>query len=170
MASSVPVATPLAVAPSAATAPAAATLDTLLAEIATGLRSHLAARPITLQSHVRRGTPLPRCSPAGLRRVLGGFVQGLISVAAPASTVAVRADRKTVLLRGRDGREEKRDFLMLAFAHSDGLGEEGQQRVLKGTQPGPLGDGHKALREVGGFLRFAPLPGRTLETRLFLPL
>ena len=59
---------------------------------------------------------------------------------------------------------------MIAFAHTDGLGDEGQQRVLKGTQPGPFGDAHRALREMGGFLRFAPLPGGNLETRLFLPL
>ncbi|MGE5124649.1 MAG: hypothetical protein ACM3PV_00045, partial [Betaproteobacteria bacterium] len=98
------------------------------------------------------------------------FLSGLAVVAAPASTIAVRAERKPVLLRGRDGSETKRDFLMLAFAHTDGLGEEGQQRVLKGTQPGPLGDGHRAVREMGGFLRFAPLPAGALETRLFLPL
>ena len=147
-----------------------ATLDALLAEVAIGLRSTLAARPVTVQSHVRRGTPLPRCSPAGMRRALGGFLSGLAVVAAPASTIAVRAEPKPVLLRSKDGSETKRNFLMLAFAHTDGLGEEGQQRVLKGTQPGPLGDGHRAVREMGGFLRFAPLPAGALETRLFLPL
>ena len=146
------------------------TLDALLAEVAIGLRSTLAARPVTVQSRLARGTPLPRCSPAGLRRALGGFLSGLAMVAAPSSTIAVRAERKPVLLRGRDGSEAKRDFLMLAFAHTDRLGEEGQQRVLKGAQPGPLGDGHRAVREMGGFLRFAPLPAGALETRLFLPL
>ena len=42
-----------------------------------------------------------------------------------------------------------------------------------GGQPndtGSLGEGHRLLRELGGFLRFAPLPGGALETRLFLPL
>jgi hypothetical protein len=168
-------ASPLGAAPisprEAAPAPAPAqTLDILLAEIATGLSAELAARPVTVQSQLRRGTPLPRCSPAGLRQTLSGFVLGLTAVVDPGSTVVVRADRKPVLLRGRDGAEQKRDFLMLAFAHSDRLGEEAQQRLLTGTQPGPLGAGHKALRELGGFLRFAPLPGKQQETRLFLPL
>jgi hypothetical protein len=164
-----PVAPPSAPSPAAPAGPPA-TLDALLAEVAIGLRSTLAARPVTVQSRLVRGTPLPRCSPAGLRRSLGGFLSGLALVAAPASTIAVRGERKPVLLRRSDGGETKRDFLMLAFAHTDGLGDEGQQRVLKGTQPGPLGDAHRALREMGGFLRFAPLPGGNLETRLFLPL
>jgi len=64
----------------------------------------------------------------------------------------------------------KRDFLMLTLSHPGGLGEADQQRVLKGSDTGALGEGHRLLREMGGFLRFAPLPGGALETRLFLPL
>jgi hypothetical protein len=81
----------------------------------------------------------------------------------------VRAERKPVLLRGRDGSEVKRDFLMIALTHAGGLGEAEQQQVLKGAFPGPLGEAHRLVREMGGFMRFAPLPGGALETRVFLP-
>jgi hypothetical protein len=81
----------------------------------------------------------------------------------------VRAEKKPVLLRGKDGTEMKRDFLMLALTHAAGLAEADQQRVLKGAYPGPLGDAHRLVREMGGFVRFAPLPGGALETRVFLP-
>jgi hypothetical protein len=41
--------------------------------------------------------------------------------------------------------------------------------VLKGADGGPLGEGFRLVREMGGFMRFAPLPAGALETRLFLP-
>jgi len=81
-----------------------------------------------------------------------------------------RAERKPVLLRGRDGRELRRDFLMLALTHGAGLGPEDQQHVLKGADTGQLGKAYRLVREMGGFLRFAPLPQDLLETRVFLPL
>ena len=175
----VPPAAPVAPAPAAARpagapAPAAplpsASLDALLAEVATALQRQLAARPVTVESRIARGFALPRCSPAALRRAFAGFLQGLAAVVTPASAITVRAERKPVLLRGRDGTEVKRDFLMVALAHAAGLADADQQRVLKQQDAGPLGDGHKAVREMGGFLRFAPLPGGAAETRLFLPL
>jgi len=156
--------------PPAAAAPAVGTLDTLLSDVAAGLQATLAGRPVTLESRLAGPTPLPRCPQAGLRRSLSAFLQGLCGAVRPASTIAVRAERKPVLLRGRDGTEVKRDFLMLAFAHTNGLAEERQQQVLRGADPGPLGEGQRAVREMGGFVRFAPLPGGGLETRLFLPL
>jgi hypothetical protein len=82
----------------------------------------------------------------------------------------VRAERKPVLLRGRDGRGLRRDFLMLAVTHGEGLGPEDQQHVLKGAATGRLGEAYRLVREMGGFLRFAPLPQALLETRVFLPL
>jgi hypothetical protein len=39
---------------------------------------------------------------------------------------------------------------------------------LSGADPGPLGEAWRLVREMGGFVRFAPLP-TGLETRLFLP-
>ena len=62
----------------------------------------------------------------------------------------------------------KRDFLMLALSHAAGSPTE-QQRILKGAYPGPLGEAHRLVREMGGFVSFAPLPGGALETRVFLP-
>jgi hypothetical protein len=146
------------------------TLDNLVRETLEAVRAPLAARRITVGSRVAPGGPLPRCSPAGLRRALTALLQGLGGVIAPGSAIAVRAERKPVLLRGRDGRELRRDFLMLALTHPPGLGEEDQKRVLKGADTGRLGEGYRLVREMGGFLRFARLPQGHLETRVFLPL
>jgi hypothetical protein len=146
------------------------TLDRLVGETLEAVRALLAARRITVGSRVAAGAPLPRCSPAGLRRALAALLQGLAGVVAPGSAVAVRAERKPVLLRGRDGRELRRDFLMLALTHPPGLGEDDQRRVLKGADTGRLGEGYRLVREMGGFLRFATLPQGHLETRIFLPL
>jgi signal recognition particle receptor subunit beta len=149
--------------------PAGTGLDGLVAEVLGAARAVLAARPVTVDNRVARGAALPRCSPAALRRALAGFVQGLAGVAPPATGILLRAERKPVLLRGRDGSEVKRDFLMIAFTQAGGLLDADQQRILKGADPGPLGEGHRLVREMGGFLRFAPLPGGALETRVFLP-
>jgi hypothetical protein len=59
---------------------------------------------------------------------------------------------------------------MLAATHATTLTQEAQQRVLQGADPGPLGDVYRLVREMGGFVRFAPLPGGALETRVFLPM
>jgi signal recognition particle receptor subunit beta len=158
--------------PPAAPGPAHAvpsTLDALVAEAVHALRGTLAARPLRVESRIPPGAPLPRCSPAGLRRAVVRLIQGLAAVVAPATGLLLRAERKPVLLRGRDGSEAKRDFLMLALTHASGLAEADQQRVLKGTDTGPLGEAHRLVREMGGFVRFAPLPGGALETRVFLP-
>ena len=96
-------------------------------------------------------------------------MQGLAATVTPATGILVRAEKKPVLLRGRDGSEVKRDFLMLALTHAAGLAEADQQRILKGGDPGALGEAHRLVREMGGFMRFAPLPGGALETRVFLP-
>jgi hypothetical protein len=97
-----------------------------------------------------------------------GTVAGLVTFAQPGSRLSLRCERKPVLLKGRDG-EVKRDFLMLALAHTGTLTAEDQQRVIQGTDPGPLGQATRLFREMGGFVRFAPLPGGALETRVFLP-
>ena len=149
---------------------AVSTLDALLAEVVQVVREPLAARQLSLTSRLPRGTALPRCSPAGLRRALAALLRGLAAVVAPGSALTARAERKPVLLRGRDGKELRRDFLMLAFTHTAGLADEDQQRVLNGTDAGPLGEAYRLVREMGGFMRFAPLPQAALETRAFLPM
>jgi hypothetical protein len=81
----------------------------------------------------------------------------------------VRCERKPVLLRGRDGSEVRREFLMLAVSHAGALSPQEQQAVMRGTADGPLGDACRTVRETGGFVRFAPLAGGQLESRLFFP-
>ena len=164
-----PVASSSPVPPVPAAPASAAGLDRLLDEVLTGIRPALAARGVSVESRIAGGVALPRCSPAGLRRAVALLLQGLAAAVTPATGVLVRADKKPVLLRGRDGSEVKRDFLMLALTHAAGLAEADQQRILKGSDPGTLGEAHRLVREMGGFMRFAPLPGGALETRVFLP-
>ena len=71
-------------------------------------------------------------------------------------------------MRARDG-EVRQAFLMMAVAHQSSLSADEQQRVMDGAGSGPLGGAARRVRELGGFVRFAPLPGGALETRLFLP-
>ena len=80
----------------------------------------------------------------------------------------MRCERKPVLLRGPEG-EVRKEFLMIALAHNGTLSAEDQQRIVQGLDDGPLGQASRLFREMGGFVRFAPLPGGTLETRVFLP-
>jgi hypothetical protein len=141
----------------------------VVAEVVAAVRAPLAARRISVESRIAHGAALPRCSPAGLRRAVAGLLQGLAAAVTPATGILMRAEKKLVLCRGKDGSETKRDFLMLAFTHAAGLGEAEQQRLLKGADTGPLGEAHRLVREMGGFVRFAPLPGGSLETRVFLP-
>jgi signal recognition particle receptor subunit beta len=158
-----------AVPPAPAPTAGAPTLDGLVAAVISAVKAPLASRGLTVRSRVVLGAGLPRCPPAGLKRAIATLLQGLAARVAPGSALAVRAERKPVLLRGRDGRELRRDFLMLAFTHSAGLTEEDQQRIIKGGDKGPLGEAYRLVREMGGFLRFAPLPAAMLETRVFLP-
>jgi signal recognition particle receptor subunit beta len=158
---------PASVARQATSAP---TLDGLVAEVAGALHAPLAAKRLKVRSGIAAGASLPRCPPAGLRRALAALLQGLVAAVAAGSAISVRAERKPVLLRGRDGRELRRDFLMLAFTHTASVGDQDQQRILKGADTGLFGQAYRLVREMGGFLRFAPLPEGMLETRAFLPL
>jgi signal recognition particle receptor subunit beta len=167
-----PAPTPVARATAAASlpvpVPAGAGLDGVLAEAVGAARTVLEARRVAVDSRVAVGTPPPRCPPANLRRAAAAFLHGLAAVCPPGSSIVIRSERKPVLLRSKDG-EVKRDFLMLALAHAAGLRPEDQQRILQGGDPGPLGEAFRLVKEMGGFTRFAPLPGDTLETRVFLP-
>ncbi len=103
-----------------------------------------------------------------LHRALAETFEGLAGAVAPHSQVFVRCERKPVLLRGPEG-EVRKEFLMVALAHNGTLSAEDQQRIVQGLDDGPLGQASRLFREMGGFVRFAPLPGGTLETRVFLP-
>jgi signal recognition particle receptor subunit beta len=159
-----PVARPAPVMP----VPPGAGLDNVLAEAVAAARTALEARRVAVDSRVAPGTPPPRCPPANLRRAAAAFLHGLAAVCPPGSSIVVRSERKPVLLRSKDG-EVKRDFLMLALTHAAGLRPEDQQRILQGADPGPFGEAFRLVKEMGGFTRFAPLPGGSLETRVFLP-
>ena len=149
--------------------PAVQGLDVPLRAALDAAQGRLDARRLKVDLRVPPGTPAPRCASQGLQRAVTSLLVGVSTLSPEGSAVILRCERKPVLLRGRDGAEVKRDFLMLAAAHGGSLPPEEQQRILQGTDSGPLGETTRAVRELGGFVRFAPLPGGGLETRLFLP-
>jgi len=164
-----PPAAPAASSTGAPTAAAGPTLDTLLVEVVRAQRAALAARPVGVESRIPRGTALPRARVDVVRSALGLTLQSAAATARPSSVVSARAERKPVLLRARDGSEVRRDFVMVALAQQGGPSEADQQAVLAGRGQGPLAEAQRHVREMGGFLRFAPLPQGGVETRLFLP-
>jgi hypothetical protein len=143
-------------------------LHALLSDVLGGAQDALDAQELSVDLRVPTTTSLPSCPPLALRQALAGAVAGLVTSALPGTQLSLRCERKPVLLKGRDG-EVKRDFLMLALAHTGNLSPDDQQRVMQGTDVGPLGQASRLFREMGGFIRFAPLPGGALETRVFLP-
>jgi signal recognition particle receptor subunit beta len=147
---------------------ASGSLDGVLREAVDSARSVLGARSVAVEVRVPPGTGVPRCPPPNLRRAAAALLHGLAAVSPPGSSIVLRSERKPVLLKTREG-EVKRDFLMLALAHAGGLSFEDQQRILQGGDAGPLGEAYRLVRQAGGFIRFAPLPGGTQETRVFLP-
>jgi len=158
-------------APAVTAAPVATangSLHELLQDVLGGAQDALDAQELSVELRVPLTTVLPSCPPVMLRRALSGAVEGLVGSSFRGTQLSLRCERKPVLLKGRDG-EVKRDFLMLALAHTGNLSAEDQQRVMQGTDPGPLGQATRLVREMGGFVRFAPLPGGALETRVFLP-
>ena len=155
-------------APPAPAPSASAGLHELLQDVLGGAQDALDAQDLSVDLRVPPTTVLPSCPPVTLRQALAGAVQGLVTSSLRGTQLSLRCERKPVLLKGRDG-EVKRDFLMLALAHTGNLSSEDQQRVMQGTDPGPLGQATRLFREMGGFVRFAPLPGGALETRVFLP-
>jgi signal recognition particle receptor subunit beta len=156
-------------APPAPAPPPRGTLDTLLVEVVRAVRAALAARPVGVESRIPRGTPLPRGPADSLRAALTGALVAAAATARPSTVISARAEKKPVLLRARDGKELKRDFVMVALAQQGGPTAADQQAVLRGAAQGPLADALRHATEVGGFLRFAPLPQGGVETRLFLP-
>jgi signal recognition particle receptor subunit beta len=143
-------------------------LHALLQDVLGGVQGALDAQELSVDLRIPPATVLPSCPPATLRQALAGALEGLVTASLRGTQLSLRCERKPVLLKGRDG-EVKRDFLMVALAHTGNLSAEDQQRVMQGTDTGPLGQATRLFREMGGFVRFAPLPGGALETRVFLP-
>jgi len=144
-------------------------LDDLLRQAIAAAKPTIEPRKVAVDLRVAPGTVPPRCPPQNLQRAVVALLDGVSIVSPSGSTALLRSERKPVLLRGRDGQQVKRDFQMLAITHGGSLTPEEQQRILQGGDPGPLGETCRLVREMGGFVRFAPLPGGGIETRLFLP-
>ena len=143
-------------------------LHALMQDVLGGVQEALDAQELSVDLRIPPATVLPSCPPGTLRQAMAGTLEGLVTASLRGTQLSLRCERKPVLLKGRDG-EVKRDFLMVALAHTGNLSAEDQQRVMQGTDPGPLGQATRLFREMGGFVRFAPLPGGALETRVFLP-
>ena len=110
----------------------------------------------------------PSCSAQDLRRAMARMVEGVVTSINPASDLAMRCERKVVLLRTREG-EMRKEFVMLGLGQAGTISVEEQQRIIHGADDGALGQAARLVRGLGGFVRFAPLPGGGLETRVFLP-
>ncbi len=144
-------------------------LDALLLEAVASARPTTEARKVSVELRIPPGAEPPRGPAQSVQRAVVALLDGVSLVSPSGSTALLRSEKKPVLLRGKDGQQVKRDFLMLAVTHGGDLTAEDQQRILQGGDKGPLGDACRLVREMGGFVRFAPLPGGGLETRLFLP-
>jgi signal recognition particle receptor subunit beta len=163
-------------APSASLPPAATPAATSGPPLAPALTEAVAAarpttepRQVSVELRIPAGATLPRVQPQVLHKAAVALLDG-VSIMSPSGSKAVlRSEKKPVLLRGRDGQQVKRDFLMLAISHGGSLTPEDQQRILQGGDSSRLGEACRLVREMGGFVRFAPLPAGGLETRLFLP-
>jgi signal recognition particle receptor subunit beta len=154
--------------PTTEPAAAAGGFEQFLREVLVTAREPLDAQQISVDLHIPVGTRPPSCPPPILHRALAETFEGVAGRSAPHSQVSVRCERKPVLMRGPSG-EVRKDFLMVALAHNGTLSAQDQQRIVEGLDDGPLGQASRLIREMGGFVRFAPLPGGTSETRVFLP-
>jgi signal recognition particle receptor subunit beta len=150
-------------------APPGSALDSLLRQALATAQPTLEPRGVAVELRVPPTTEAPRCPPQALQRAVVLLLDGVSMVTPSGSTAVLRSERKPVLLRGKDGQQVKKDFLMLAVTHGGELAPDEQQRILQGGDPGPLSESCRLVRDLGGFVRFAPLPGGGLETRLFLP-
>ncbi|HVR72129.1 MAG TPA: hypothetical protein VMT87_14895 [Vicinamibacteria bacterium] len=152
--------------------PAAATagppgLDSLVRDAVARVQSVLDGRGLAVTVRIAPGVLPPRPA-AAVPELLAGVLEGVAGASAPRTSMALRCERKPVLMRGRDG-DVRQDFLMMAVSHQGMLPADEQQRLMDGAGAGPLGGAARRVRELGGFVRFAPLPGGALETRVFLP-
>lgn len=161
--------TPAAPPPSTVPAPppAAGGFEALLRQVVRNVQGALDGRGVSVEVSVPPETLPPRCPPLELERALAHLLEGIATAAPPRTAVSLRCERKPVLFKGRDG-ETRRDFLMLSFAQAGAIAPEEQNRLLK-ADPSAMGGAAALVRDMGGFVRFAPLPEGGLETRVFLP-
>jgi signal recognition particle receptor subunit beta len=167
------VAAPRAAAPpepgTSATSPVVANgLESLVRDAVARVQTVLDGRGLAVTLRIAPGAEPPRPADA-VPELLAGVLEGVAETSAPRSSMALRCERKPVLMRGREGGDIRQDFLMVAISHQGSLPLDEQQQVMDGEGSGPLGGAARRVRELGGFVRFAPLPGGALETRVFLP-
>ncbi len=154
--------------PEALHPPATPTLEGAMREALQSTRAAVDARGFKVDLNIPAGLAMPRCPIDPMKKAVQALILGVSSTAPSGASATLRCERKPVLLRGKSGEEVKREFLMVALAHGPSLSASDQQRVLSGADSGPLGDAWRLVREMGGFVRFAPLQNG-VETRLFLP-
>ncbi|MCU0241165.1 MAG: hypothetical protein MUF51_01930 [Vicinamibacteria bacterium] len=130
-------------------------------------RAAYAARNATVGLQAGNGIAPPGC-PLDLAKQAVSALLSAGATACASGAAILRCERKPVLLRSSSG-EVRRDFIMVALAHNGDIDAAQQQRVIKGGDTGPFGLAQQLTKKIGGFLRFAPLPGGGMETRLFLP-
>ncbi|HWX25237.1 MAG TPA: GTPase domain-containing protein, partial [Vicinamibacteria bacterium] len=145
--------------PRAPEPPPPSALKRALLEGLSEARGALEVRDIVVNLQVPEREVPPRGTPEALRRTVSLLLTGTAALSVPGSAAVLRCERKPVLLKSRDGQQVKKDFLMLALSHGVEFPPETQQRIAQGAEPGPLGEMGRAVREGGGFVRFAPLPG-----------
>ncbi len=155
--------------PAAPAAPAGPMANAAVRDAVTAARAELQARGVSVEMRVPPVVLSPRVPAQSLTQALTRLLEHVARQAPQGSSIEIRAERKPVLLKGRDGSEIKRDFLMLATAHPGELTAEQQQSALRGSDPGPLGQACSVVKNIGGFVRFAPLGGGRQETRFFVP-
>jgi signal recognition particle receptor subunit beta len=143
-------------------------LESLVRDAVARVQTVLDGRGLAVTFRIAPGAEPPHPA-AAVPELLAGVLEGVAESSAPRSSMALRCERKPVLMRGREGGDIRQDFLMLAISHQGSLPADEQQQVMDGEGSGPLGGAARRVRELGGFVRFAPLPGGALETRVFLP-
>jgi signal recognition particle receptor subunit beta len=148
--------------------PAAPGFDAVLRLVLGDVGDLLDGHGLQVQLNIEPGIPPPRCPPHDLHHALSRLLEGVADVSPPRLPIGLRCERKAVLIRGPAG-ETRQDFLMLAVAHHGWISPDDQQRIIQGEADGALGEAGRLCREMGGFVRFAPLGEGALETRFFLP-
>src|SRR6185436_12272780 len=111
------------------------------------VRGALDARGVSVELRLGAIALSPNVPAQTVTRAVAGLLQGLAPLSASGAVVQIKAERKPVLLKARDGSEIKRDFLMLAAAHGGVLSAEQQQRALQGGDPGPIGLACRAVKQ-----------------------
>jgi hypothetical protein len=139
-----------------------------LRQVMESLRAVLDGRGISVDVRIPAGTDVPRCPPDTLQHALAGLLERVATLAPHGSALVLRSEKKPVLLR-RGEEEVKQEFLMFAVGQPQALPGEDQQALMQGAGPGPVGATARLIRDLGGFVRFAPLPGGGFESRVFLP-